>query len=308
MSRPARAKAEHDERPRAGKRAAETTRRSSSTKVGRGHDEPARAGKRATESPRRTTKTKAKTGREHDEPTRTRVTKTKAGRERDERVTEDTSSPDEPTSSRKAPPGGPARVRVANVVSDDQGAKVVAQQVAKALREFRKARHYSLDDLAAKSGVSRAALSQIEGARTNPTLAVLWKIAVGLDVPFQELLGGGTRSESKVRRAGDAPILKSADGKVLSRLLSVHGGQHRGEIYELTLKPRAILRSDAHAPGTEETVLVSQGLLRVTVGDEQHDLGVGDSIHFHADLPHSYQNVTGDEALCLDFITYARFG
>jgi transcriptional regulator with XRE-family HTH domain len=38
------------------------------------------------------------------------------------------------------------------------------------VRALRKNRGYSLDDLAARSGVSRASLSQIETAKTNPTI------------------------------------------------------------------------------------------------------------------------------------------
>jgi len=49
----------------------------------------------------------------------------------------------------------------------------MARRVAEVLKRLRAERRLSLDDLARRSGVSRAALSQIEGARTNPTLAVL---------------------------------------------------------------------------------------------------------------------------------------
>lgn len=59
---------------------------------------------------------------------------------------------------------------------DELGAAALARKVADSLRELRKTRRMSLDQLAEVSGVSRAALSQIEGSRTNPTLAVLWKI------------------------------------------------------------------------------------------------------------------------------------
>ena len=42
----------------------------------------------------------------------------------------------------------------------------------------------SLDQLAQLTGVSRAALSQIETRKTNPTIGVLWKIASGLGIAF----------------------------------------------------------------------------------------------------------------------------
>src|SRR5688572_9349151 len=72
---------------------------------------------------------------------------------------------------------------------DDVGAADMARRVADNLRERRKDRGMSLDQLAVASGVSRAALSQIETGKGNPSLSVLWKIAVGLQIPFSELLG-----------------------------------------------------------------------------------------------------------------------
>ena len=56
----------------------------------------------------------------------------------------------------------------------DLGAAEMGRRVALSLRERRKSREMSLDELAVASGVSRAALSQIESQKANPSLAVLW--------------------------------------------------------------------------------------------------------------------------------------
>ncbi len=69
----------------------------------------------------------------------------------------------------------PGRQRTNPEVGDELGAAELGRRVAESLREFRRSRRLSLDELSARSGVSRAALSQIEGARTNPTLSVLGK-------------------------------------------------------------------------------------------------------------------------------------
>ena len=66
---------------------------------------------------------------------------------------------------------GGARPRVAPNSGDVFGAAELARHVAESLRHHRKIQQLSLDDLAQKSGVSRAALSQIEGARTNPSFS-----------------------------------------------------------------------------------------------------------------------------------------
>ena len=121
-----------------------------------------------------------------------------------------------------------ARPTVSEAAGDEVGAAEMNRRVSDVLKRIRKSRELSLDQLATRSGVSRAALSQIEGARTNPTLSVLWKIAVGLEIPFQELLELPDTTDAKVLRAGDAVMLRSADGRIESRLISPSGSAPGG--------------------------------------------------------------------------------
>lgn len=204
-------------------------------------------------------------------------------------------------SSSRMPPG-----EVPAEIGDELGAAELTRRVAENLKRLRKERGLSFDQLASVSGVSRAALSQIESAKTNPTLAVLWKIAVGLSVPFQSLLGVEGGSKASVLRVNDSLPLRSPDGRMESRLLSPAGATPGLEVYELRFLPRGSLRSDPHSAGTSETVVVLTGALRVSVGDERYDLVAGDSIFFSADVGHQYENRGSREARCLDVITYGR--
>jgi transcriptional regulator with XRE-family HTH domain len=202
----------------------------------------------------------------------------------------------------------PSRRRVTAGSGDELGAAEVARRVADGLKRFRKARNLSLDELATKSGVSRAALSQIEGTRTNPTLSVLWKVAVGLGVPFHELLGVSDDGGAKLLRAGDTPPLKSADGRMESRLLSPGGSSPDLEIYELRFLPKAVHRSEPHGRGTVETLIVMTGALRLLVQESEYELLPGDTIFFKADVAHVYENRASHETRCFNVIRYAREG
>jgi transcriptional regulator with XRE-family HTH domain len=163
----------------------------------------------------------------------------------------------------------------------------------------------SLDDLARASGVSRAALSQVETCKTNPTVGLLWKIAVGLGVPFADLLGQRQAGISVLRR-GDAQVLRSLDGKLESRPLTPAGTSSRVEVYELRLSARATHASEPHAQGTHEFLVVLSGSLRLQVGAESFDLMAGDSVFFPADRPHVYENAGSSEARYHDVILYER--
>ncbi|HKO94322.1 MAG TPA: XRE family transcriptional regulator [Polyangiaceae bacterium] len=198
------------------------------------------------------------------------------------------------------------RPRVAPNAGDVFGAAELARQVAESLRRHRKTQQLSLDDLAQRSGVSRAALSQIEGARTNPTLSVLWKIAVGLGMPFQELVGSHTSGGPRVLRAGDTPALRTASGQMESRLLSPGGAAPGVEVYELRLAPKGSHPSEPHSVGTTETVVVLTGALRMIVDDQAFELATGDSIFFNADVRHVYESRSSHATRCINIIGYTR--
>jgi XRE family transcriptional regulator, regulator of sulfur utilization len=200
----------------------------------------------------------------------------------------------------------PAGLRGAPIPSGDEvGAAEMAGRVAENLRGQRKRRAMSLDELAQVTGVSRAALSQIETRKTNPTIGVLWKIASGMGIAFADLIGE-TRAELAVLRRGEAQPLRSVDGKFESRPLMPASGIPQVEMYELRLAARARHVSEPHGPGTREIVVVLSGAMRMTVGDHSDDLGPGDSVVFDANKPHVYENSGGSEARYHNVIVYGR--
>ena len=202
-------------------------------------------------------------------------------------------------------PSDKPRTRAPVPPGDDLGAADLARRIAGNLRAHRQARGLSLDELARASGVSRAALSQIETCKTNPTLGVMWKIAVGFGIPFSELLGED-RAAPVILRRPDTQVLRSTDGRFESRPLTPAGSSPQVELYELRLLPRAAHASEAHAAGTREIVIVLSGSMRIRVDGEVYDLGAGDSISFAADRPHGYENPGSSEARCHDVILYPR--
>lgn len=186
---------------------------------------------------------------------------------------------------------------------DEVGAAELAARVAANLREQRRRRDMSLDQLAQITGVSRAGLSQIETVKTNPSIGVLWKIASGLGISFSELIGESEQAVSILRRE-DTQVLRSSDRKFESRPLMPAGGANQVEVYELRLTARARHASEAHGPGTRELVVVLSGALRMIVGEQSEDLAAGDSMLFNANVSHAYENPGTAEARYHDVIIY----
>ena len=64
----------------------------------------------------------------------------------------------------------------------------IAQHLAATFKTLRQQRGWSLSRLAEETGVSKAMLGQIERNESSPTVATLWKIATGLNVPFSAFI------------------------------------------------------------------------------------------------------------------------
>jgi XRE family transcriptional regulator, regulator of sulfur utilization len=188
---------------------------------------------------------------------------------------------------------------------DQTGAAEMGRRIAENLRDRRHTMGLSLDELARSSGVSRAALSQIETRKTNPSLSVLWKVAVGLGFRFSDLIGEGSSAASLLRRT-EGETLRSPDGNFESRPLARAGAGPGVEAYELRLASHARHASEPHGTGTRELIVVLDGALRMTVGTESYELAPGDSLVFAADQAHAYENPSGSKGVYHNVIVYRR--
>ncbi|HKY95753.1 MAG TPA: XRE family transcriptional regulator [Kiloniellales bacterium] len=182
----------------------------------------------------------------------------------------------------------------------------LASRVGHNLRRLRTKRGHSLERLAKLSGVSRAMLGQIELGRSVPTIALLWKVARALEVPFSALTSDSHARGTVVLRKGQAKILASADGSFTSRALFPFTWERRVEFYRLTMAPYANEEAEPHAAGTVENLVVESGKVEIIADNQTHRLEAGDAIMFDADVPHTYRNLGQTEAVLYLVMTYVE--
>ncbi len=174
------------------------------------------------------------------------------------------------------------------------------------LRILRMERGMSLAELADRSEVSKAMLNQIEMGKSSPTIALGWKIANGLGVPFGALLGEPMPGDFVVHRRDQMQVLYS-DGRALcSRALFPTGDPRVAEMYELSLEPGCEERASAHIPGTREQLYVTDGQLVVEAAGNQAVLQSGDVLFFCADRPHRYHNPGREPMRCILLMLYPK--
>jgi len=164
----------------------------------------------------------------------------------------------------------------------------VTAAIASRVRAERRQRRWTLDELAARSSVSRRLLVQIEHAEANPSLATLLKLAAALGVTLTELLSQEPEARPVAVASGqDAMTLWSAPAGSSARLLVSHGPL---ELWSWTLAPGDRRASEPHRPGSLELLTVQTGTVALDVGDHRVEIPAGDSAWFDATWPHAYTN------------------
>ncbi|MBN2290222.1 MAG: helix-turn-helix transcriptional regulator [Candidatus Glassbacteria bacterium] len=181
--------------------------------------------------------------------------------------------------------------------------------LGKNIASIRKEKNLSLDELSKRSGVSKGMLSQVEQEKVNPTVAVVWKISYGLDVPFQELLQSG-KSEQLFNHLhkNEAVILERDDGRCIFRILSPLYLAEKLEVYTLELKKGGSVVSEAHLEGTEEFLSVASGKVSVEAKAKKAVLEQGDSIHYQVDVRHVIRNLSGGASSLYLVVRYKAAG
>jgi len=166
------------------------------------------------------------------------------------------------------------------------------------VRQLRKKKGWTLEQLSAACGVSRSMLSQIERNQANPTLGVAFRIAQAFGMSVGNLVDIPNATPAiDVIRADDRTYHYRSERDCRIRTLSPLHLEKDVEFYEVVLQPGRALKSAPHFGGTREFLTVQQGTVRLTSGDDSSELRRGDSAHYPADVPHSIQNIGKQEAV-----------
>ena len=162
----------------------------------------------------------------------------------------------------------------------------LAARLAANIRQLREGRSLTQEQMSRLSGIPRATWGHLESGSANPTLSVLHKVALALQVPLEELTSSPRatsrhypKSALDTHKQGDGTIRKllpdAIPGVVIDRMEIPAGGRIPGV---------------PHMPGTREYLTCEAGEILLAVGGEQSRLAPGDVVVFRGDQRHSYRN------------------
>jgi transcriptional regulator with XRE-family HTH domain len=174
------------------------------------------------------------------------------------------------------------------VISLDTGLDLAV--LGRRLRNERRLRGLTLEDLAAASGVSRSMLSEVERGSRAPTVLIMDRIATGLGTSIARLLREEEPARTVVLRRDEQAVARDASGwerRVLSPVLP-------GVEFEF-MRTTISAGVDAgvfqpHGPGSREYLAVEAGTLRLLLNGDEIDLRQGDSVFYAGDCHHGFAN------------------
>lgn len=167
--------------------------------------------------------------------------------------------------------------------------------VGRRVRALRLERNLSLSELAARTGISIGALSQIERGLSSLRVKVIWPLAAALSVEPSALIGDGGDSGNDlycVRSNGRRrlPVRSEGIGKFL---LSPPASALTGML--VTVDPGGGT-AEAYAHSGHEFGYVLSGDVELEIDGGTYQLKPGDSFAFKSTLMHAFTNRGGARA------------
>lgn len=157
----------------------------------------------------------------------------------------------------------------------------IETRLGQRLKALRQARGWSLDALAAVSGVSRATLSRLENAEASATTSMLAKLCAAHGVTLSHLILQVESAGPALIRAADQPIWRDPETGFERRALSPPTPELQGEAIEGRLPAGRTIRYDAPSrPGIEHHLIMLEGALSLTLDTTVHALRAGDCVRY----------------------------
>lgn len=179
----------------------------------------------------------------------------------------------------------------------------VILKVISRLKEIRKERGRTMQEVADRAGVSKGLISQIENNRTVPSLIVFIDIIKALDLDmnqfFKDLSQDSAKSIVVVKRKSEYESFHKEDvlGVLCQRIFTKSVDNAIVDIVLLELEPGAVkpmVSNDAF-----HCKYIVSGSLKYVFQDQEIVLSSGDSLLFDGRFSHTAKNTGEDKAIIL---------
>ncbi|RQU32778.1 XRE family transcriptional regulator [Burkholderia cenocepacia] len=166
------------------------------------------------------------------------------------------------------------------------------QEFGRRVRMLRDRGELTLEELATRSGVSRAMLSKVERGEKSPTIGLAKRIAHALDTSLSFLMGDEQDQQPfVVVRRDERHVFRDPETGFERHLLSpTMIGNHVELLLHWLPAGASTGMMPAYRGGTEKHIAVAEGELIVSTPKQEIHLGEGDALFFEASVEHAFSN------------------
>ena len=163
--------------------------------------------------------------------------------------------------------------------------------VAEKIRQFRKKKKITLNQVANDTGCSVDYLKKIEAGKVIPPVGTLLQISRALEIDSGFLL---KEQESAVETRVKA-YTKRTENYAYTTLTPGAENKHL-KSFRVTIDPMKDHKGVGYQHEGEEFVYMLAGHIEVTVGDHVNYLNPGESLHFNSGIRHKLRNIGNEKA------------
>lgn len=183
--------------------------------------------------------------------------------------------------------------------------EVLERRIAGGIKKRRGYLGFSANDLAERSGVSRAMVSKIERSEVSPTAALLGRLCNGLGITLSSLISSAEVAPSSlIARASEQPVWRDPETGLLRTMMSPRATASRVEIVHVELPSGAEVKYDAVRVSYDQHLVILQGKLTLLEDGKEIRLCAGDCMHSPVDVDHTFAN--RGRTLCKYLVVIAR--
>ena len=179
-----------------------------------------------------------------------------------------------------------------DTTEDEIAASATTARIARRAHALRQQRGLSLEALSARCKVSKSMISLIERGESSPTAVVLERLAAGLGVALASLFDDDAAPPSPLSRRDAQPQWRDPASGYVRRNLSPPNHPSPLQLVAVELPPGARVMYDSVARASElhQQVVVLDGVVEATSGDETVRLQAGDCLAMRLDRNNGYHN------------------
>ncbi|HHN8317444.1 TPA: helix-turn-helix domain-containing protein [Morganella morganii] len=179
---------------------------------------------------------------------------------------------------------------VSIMTGSGNNADSVNQAVSKKIKQYRKLKRLSIDELSLRADVSKGMLVKIENCKANPSIALLCRLATAMGVSVADFINVNSGPVVNIIANADIPNLWKGELSGKARLLAGSSGPDMVELWLWELAPGEKFCSPGHSPETIELFHVQAGTLTLGVKDSIFQVNEGCSATAKTDVYHFYEN------------------